>query len=620
MADYQDIRGLRVKYLSADPSVTVGGEVWYNSTTGTLRSKLITEGVSSGANLTTARAAAGAGGIQTAQWVAGGTPTGPPIVSILLTEEYNGSGWTAATSMSTARSYFGGAGPQTAGIAVGGHPPATGMTTVESYNGSTWAGETAIPVGVWTNCTLGTEPACVSIGDESPSAVNQVHNYDGSTWTTGGTMDTVRSYVMGGGTQTAGIINGGAGPGKGILTETYDGSSWTAEAVSSNECYNAAAGGTQTSLYKAGGHNNTAPTYNTDIIETYDGTNWSTSPATLATGRGYTNGTTNGPSAAGLISGGTIGATTSTSSALTEEWNRSTNVITAGAWAAGGALNTARRYCVGFGTPTTAVAATGYVTTVSNSVEEYDGDTWTAATAIGNARYSASACGTLTAGLVVGGAPGTPLYDLTEEYDGTNWTTSPGTLNTGRMEASAFGIQTAAVLGGGSVPGGIKSGATEEYDGTNWTTSPGSLNTPRKQLPCGGAGTLTAGITFGGNDGTPPAPAVTGATETYDGSTWTSGGSLLTARSMVASGLQGTTTSALCISGPTQLLVESYDGTAWATNPSTTVVHGAAGGVGTQSTGMVFGGRNPGTPTGISATELFTGETSAANIETLTTS
>ena len=65
MADYQDIRGLRVKYLSADPSVTVAGEVWYNSTTGTLRSQLFTEGVSSGANLATGRTGCGGGGTQT---------------------------------------------------------------------------------------------------------------------------------------------------------------------------------------------------------------------------------------------------------------------------------------------------------------------------------------------------------------------------------------------------------------------------------------------------------------------------------------------------------------------------------------------------------------------------
>ena len=37
MAGYNEIRGLRVKYLSADPSNPEDGQVWYNSTTGTLR-------------------------------------------------------------------------------------------------------------------------------------------------------------------------------------------------------------------------------------------------------------------------------------------------------------------------------------------------------------------------------------------------------------------------------------------------------------------------------------------------------------------------------------------------------------------------------------------------------
>jgi hypothetical protein len=39
-------------------------------------------------------------------------------------------------------------------------------------------------------------------------------------------------------------------------------------------------------------------------------------------------------------------------------------------------------------------------------------------------------------------------------------------------------------------------GATEEYDGSTWTTSPGSLNTGRNQLA--GAGIQTAGLAFGG--------------------------------------------------------------------------------------------------------------------------
>ena len=39
MAGYNEIRGTRVKYLSSDPTLNTSteGQVWYNSTTGTLK-------------------------------------------------------------------------------------------------------------------------------------------------------------------------------------------------------------------------------------------------------------------------------------------------------------------------------------------------------------------------------------------------------------------------------------------------------------------------------------------------------------------------------------------------------------------------------------------------------
>jgi hypothetical protein len=53
-------------------------------------------------------------------------------------------------------------------------------------------------------------------------------------------------------------------------------------------------------------------------------------------------------------------------------------------------------------------------------------------------------------------------------------------------------------------------GATEEYDGTSWTSSPTSLNTARHSL--GGAGTQTAALAFGGQT-----PTITAATEEWTG-------------------------------------------------------------------------------------------------------
>jgi hypothetical protein len=55
------------------------------------------------------------------------------------------------------------------------------------------------------------------------------------------------------------------------------------------------------------------------------------------------------------------------------------------------------------------------------------------------------------------------------------------------------GIQTAALAFGGYIT--ANSGATEEYDGNSWTSS-NNLNTARAYP--GGTGTQTAGLAFGG--------------------------------------------------------------------------------------------------------------------------
>ena len=54
MADYTELKGLKVKYLSDDPSPSTEGDVWYN-TEGKLKAYIATSAWSAGANLGTAR-------------------------------------------------------------------------------------------------------------------------------------------------------------------------------------------------------------------------------------------------------------------------------------------------------------------------------------------------------------------------------------------------------------------------------------------------------------------------------------------------------------------------------------------------------------------------------------
>ena len=87
-----------------------------------------------------------------------------------------------------------------------------------------------------------------------------------------------------------------------------------------------------------------------------------------------------------------------------------------------------------------------------------------------------------------------------------SWATA-GPLNTARDQLGGAGTQTSALAFGGSTP--TVSGATESYNGTSWTSSPASLNTARRNLP--GAGSQTLALAFGGNSG-----SLSVATEEFD--------------------------------------------------------------------------------------------------------
>jgi hypothetical protein len=78
----------------------------------------------------------------------------------------------------------------------------------------------------------------------------------------------------------------------------------------------------------------------------------------------------------------------------------------------------------------------------------------------------------------------------------------------GKNSISRLWNQTAALAFGGLDPAGpATTGATEEYDGSTWTSNPTGLNTARRFL--GGAGTQPAALAFGGG------PPNTAATEEF---------------------------------------------------------------------------------------------------------
>ena len=64
MATYKEIVGKKIKKVTSDPSESIDGQMWYNSTTGSIRGVAILEAWSSAAPLGTGGYTAGSFGTQ----------------------------------------------------------------------------------------------------------------------------------------------------------------------------------------------------------------------------------------------------------------------------------------------------------------------------------------------------------------------------------------------------------------------------------------------------------------------------------------------------------------------------------------------------------------------------
>ena len=162
--------------------------------------------------------------------------------------------------------------------------------------------------------------------------------------------------------------------------------------------------------------------------------------------------------------------------------------------------------------------------------------------------------GTSTAGLAFGGNADPPITADSEEYNGSSWTEG-NNLNTARQAMSGFGVQTAALAAAGATSTG-QVALVEEYNGTSWSEV-NNVNTARNGLA--GGGVQTAGLIFGGLT---TAPALTGATETYDGTTFTTSSSMALARRILGGAATAPNSAGLGFGGygPTTAATEEFTG------------------------------------------------------------
>ena len=619
MAVYNEIRGLRVKYLSADPSNAEDGQVWYNSTSGNLR----VQGIGTGAwisstSLSEARRLGGGFGITSAAITFGGF--GPPD-NKTTSEEYNGSGWTSGGALNNGTARFAGSvGTLTAGLTAGGlSTPTVYQNSAEEYNGTAWTSVTNLPVarGAGSTGGIGIQTAAIIAvgGTGIPTTADAATlKYDGTNWTAGGSMNTARVYTAGFGTQTAGLYMGGA-PGTKANVELYDGTSWSETTDMNTGRYSLVTSNNSPQTSGIGASGYAAPGLSV-ATESWDGSSW-TNQSNMATARNAATGA-GASSSSVMVSGGQ----TPTQSKAVEEYNFSTDTFTAGAWSSGASLGQVRRVGAGTGPQTAGMVFGGFdASTALGQTEQYNGTSWTEVGDLTTARgkLGSATAGSQTATLGFGGSTAEPsnpaIVDNSEEFNGSSWSEG-NNINTARYNIAGAGTQTAG-LGFGGYTTGTNRNESEEYNGTSWTEG-NNLNTARGYIAGGGIQTAALAATGfidggGGN---------TAITEEYDGTSWTTVTVCPTAQASAI--LSGTQTNAIIFAGsPNRATTFGYDGTNWSTRPSMATGRDFASGFGTTGTTGLCAGGNGGTPgdEGIGTVEEFNGATTTAGgASNLTTS
>ena len=433
--------------------------------------------------------------------------------------------------------------------------PKTGQMWYNSTDGklrglgvtSAWRSSSPLIVARDAAGSAGTQTtATIFGGNINPGNTNSTDEYNGSGFSSGGTMVNARRQTTGCGLQTAALCVAGYISANAANVEEYNGTSWAEQNDIPSNYRNGSTFGTQTAALYVGGYS--APVPNATTIQIYDGTNWTTSPATLGTGGNSISST--GTSTAGLVFGG------SNRLNLTEEWNGS-------AMSAGGNMSTSKygRGSANQAPSENAMSAGGGIP-AQTTVENYNGTSWSTLPSLAVATNSIKGAGTVASAIMMGGGPGAgPVFNTTTEFDQTTNTitaaawASGGALPVAVYDGAGAGTQTAGLaFGGDTAPDGTAAGSYE-YNGTSWTAG-NSLNNGRREL--NGFGTQTAGVATLGGD----TPATT-YTEEYDGTNWSNANAASTARTMMgAAGVQ--TSGLVCGGNPgTMTTTEEYDGTNW---------------------------------------------------------
>ena len=304
MATYINLHGNNIPIRSSDPTNPIDGEMWYKKTTNALKRLWYAT-----ASWATSGALPQAGdtrvglGIQTAALCIGRQNQGYQTFN--NSDIYNGATWTAIPALNTNRTngFASREGSTTAGVYAGGffHTPSSPtMANTEEYNGASWTATNNMNQARFGTGGWGTEASMLAAGGYSWTAGTTYTNtekYDGTCWAAVNSLNNARSGGFACGSPTAAhYFSYSATAG---FQESWNGTSWSTVPATYNTAASGRTGaGTATSAWAGG--SGTSPKQQ---CETWDGTSWATSPATLNTAGNRTNSGC-GTSTAGLVFGG----------------------------------------------------------------------------------------------------------------------------------------------------------------------------------------------------------------------------------------------------------------------------------------------------------------------------
>ena len=536
------------------------------------------------ADLNTARSGTWADGTQSASWVAGGaTPS-----YVTNTETWNGSSWTEVNEINTARAYGGGTcgRSSTAGLVVAGYTGTANSNAVESWDGTNWTEVSEVNTARRKAGGFGTSTAAFAVGAApspgNPGATALVESWNGSAWTETTDINTGRGAVGGAGTTTDGLIFGSEQTPRQI-TEAWNGTAWSeVNDMGVNQGNSAGAGGTGTSAFIAGGTNGSTAVANTEEW-TFSGLPPSTPAADYSdaiVGQMYYN-STSGQFKAIKNGGPPIGSWSSGG-------NLPQNMILQGAFGGRDSVTT------GGGSISTGIVGDSF---------QYNGVAWSEITELSTVRNQSAGLGTQNAGLVAGGyrlSPGA-VVGVVENWNGSSWT-EVADVSPVRQGAGSAGVYTAGLVFGGAQPPNTAS--TMTWNGSAWTEV-NDLNAARNRFMGQAIGTQTAALAVEGE-------GVAG-TESWNGTSWTEVNDLNTPRHL--GGGSGIQTSAIVSSGRTgapgynpSVLCESWDGSSWTEVADVSSARAYLSSAGTaagnpNATSIIFGGATTSSTANTAATE-----------------